>query len=75
MFPLLPLHWGLVNRTLNISGVQPTGKILEPIKGADVIQPLSASALLKKVSGTGSVGGIKGSGTTKIVRGRGRLCP
>jgi len=75
MWPLLPLHWGLVDRVINISGVEPTGKILEPIKGEDAVQALSATALVKKVSGTGSVSGIRGSGSTKNVGGRGRLCP
>lgn len=75
MWPLLPIHWGLVNRTLNISGVEPRSKILEPVKGEDSVSALTGRGLIKKVAGIGSVKGLKGSGITKKVGGRAKLCP
>ena len=74
-YQLMPLHWGLVDRTLIIEGVEPDGKILPPVAGGDTVQDLISSGKIASVAGSGLTGGIVGSGNIKQVKGSGKLCP
>lgn len=74
-YQLMPLHWGLVDRTLKINGVDPIGKILPPVAGGDTVKDLISQGLIKSVVGSGVSGGIVGRGIIKRVKGGGRLCP
>jgi len=70
---LMPLHWGLI-RNVELSSVEPVGKILPPILGGAVNKGVGSSAALKKVSGSAFLNPIKGRSRVKLVKGRGRIC-
>ncbi len=74
--PLFVLHWGEVDRTLNVVGVEPTARTIKPVKGSDVGNRIGqASGVKRGVAGgsTRRVGG--GAGTNRIVGGGGgRIC-
>jgi len=75
MFPLLPLHWGLVSRELVLSGVVPEGRIVPPLAGGDTVKDLVSGGGFKKIRGSGSSSVVSGSGSLKRLKGGSRLCP
>lgn len=75
MFPLLPLHWGLVNQQLFIDGIDPAGRVLPPVTGSDINKGVIATAQIKNIIASGKIARITGSGITKTLKSRGKLCP
>jgi len=73
-FQLMPLHWGLVDRTLTVSNVEPESRVIPPVRGSDLTQTIKTSSQVERVSGAGSVKRVSGSGTAKIVGGGGKTC-
>ena len=71
---LMPLHWGLVDRTLNIFNVDPESRLIPPVKGSSLEMKIEAMGQVKRLSGRGSNKRVSGSGTAKNVRGSGRTC-
>ena len=74
-YQLMPIHWGLVDRTLIIEGVDPVGEVLAPVAGGDTVKDLITSGKIASVAGSGSTGRIVGRGNIKQVKGSGKLCP
>lgn len=74
--PLFVLHWGEVDRVLNVVGVKPTGRTIKPIKGADLGNKIVSRSTVKRVGGGGSTRRVSGSGSTGriIGGGGGRIC-
>lgn len=74
--PLFVLHWGEVDRTLNVVGVKPTGRTIDPIKGSDLGNRIVSRSTVKRVGGGGSTRRVSGSGRTNRVSGGGggRIC-
>lgn len=74
--PLFVLHWGEVDRTLNVVGVKPTGRTIRPIKGADLGNQIETRSTVKRIGGGGSTRGVSGSGSTGRITGGGggRIC-
>lgn len=75
MFPLLPLHWGLVNQQLFVDGIDPIGRVLPPVAGSDINKGVIASGQIKNIVASGKASKIIGSGRTKTLKGSGKLCP
>lgn len=74
--PLFVLHWGEVDRTLNVVGVKPTGRTIKPIKGADLGNQIETRSTVKRIRGGGSTRGVSGSGSTGRITGGGggKIC-
>ncbi len=72
---LMPLHWGLVDRTLNVFDVDPVSKIIPPIKGGGIEKQIASGSSVARISGGGRTRKVTGSGGVKSLKGRGRLCP
>lgn len=74
--PLFVLHWGEVDRTLNVVGVDPTGRTIKPVKGSDVGNRIGeASGVKRGVAGGSTRRVVGGGGTNRIVGGGGgRIC-
>jgi len=74
--PLLVLHWGEVDRILNVSNVAPAGRVIKPIKGSDLGNKIADGSTVKGVGGGGSNRRISGSGRTNLLGGGGggRIC-
>ena len=74
--PLFVLHWGEVDRTLNVVGVKPVGRTIKPIKASDLGNKIVPRSTVKRIGGGGSTRGVSGSGSTGriIGGGGGRIC-
>jgi len=74
MWPLLDLHWGLVDRTLVVENVDPMSKVIPPIEGSDLQQKIKAAGNLSGVAGRGNTPRISGSGRINRIRAKGKVC-
>lgn len=72
---VMPLHWGLVDRTIDVFNVDPMSRIIPPIKGGGIEKTIASGSSVARVSGGGNTRKVTGSGRVKSVRGSGRLCP
>ncbi len=73
--PLFVLHWGEVDRTLNVFNVEPQGRAKTPVKGSDLGNEIIAGSSVKRVGGGGSTRRVGGSGRVNRIGGSGgRRC-
>ena len=73
--PLFVLHWGEVDRTLNVFNVEPQGRVPKPVRGSDLGNEIVAGSSVKRVGGGGSARRLAGSGrVNRITGGGGRTC-
>jgi hypothetical protein len=61
-FQLMPLHWGQVSRTVNVSGADPASSAIGPTEGEGGTRPRKGRAKIKLIAGSGGTKSLKGSG-------------
>lgn len=71
---VMPLHWGLVSQTINVSGLATISAEIGPIQGQGKTIPVKASGETGNVSGSGKIGNVGGSGRTEKIKGSGNIC-
>jgi len=74
MFPLLILHWGVVNAQFVIRGIDVADGSLGPVGGSAKIPEIVSDSSAGGVRGMGSARRISGTGSIGKVSGRGKLC-
>lgn len=62
MTNLMVLHWGTVDLTINVSGIDPASGVIETPVKSGVILPTTGAGKAKRLRGSGGVKGISGSG-------------
>ena len=64
MIGLMVLHWGLVDLTIQVSGLDPSSGVIETPVKSGVVTPKKGIGATKSISGSGGTKGISGSGGT-----------